>query len=167
MARLPVDISVSALLCMVAIFCIAATSPVLGAECRAKTAGFYLQDGSTSSLRRLSNLAQSLPASLTGSQGDPERGRAILTNRQKGDCLSCHQLTALSSVGGQGTLGPPLDGIGARFNDGQLRQLVVDPKAYFPDTIMPSYYQSANSPEVSVLTAPEVEDLVAYMKTLK
>ncbi len=47
-----------------------------------------------------------------------------------------------------------------------LRQVLVQPKAYFPDTIMPSYYK-AEGGEASILTAAEVEDLVAYLRTLK
>jgi L-cysteine S-thiosulfotransferase len=130
-------------------------------------AGFYLQDSNAGGPKRLSLSLQSIPASLTGAAGDPERGREILVNRQKGDCLSCHTVTTLPSIADQGSVGPSLDGIGARYGDAQLRQVLVEPKAYFPNTIMPSYYKGAALAEASVLTAPEVEDLVAYMRTLK
>jgi L-cysteine S-thiosulfotransferase len=138
-----------------------------GAECKRKKAGFYLQDTDLGGPRRLSISLQGLPPSLTGVPGDAERGRDVLANRQKGDCLSCHKLSALSSVGGQGGIGPALDGIASKYNDGQLRQVLMEPKAYFPDTIMPSYYRPPGSAEASVLTAAEIEDLVAYMTTLK
>lgn len=137
------------------------------AECRRKTAGFYLQDANGDGPRKLTISLQSMPSSLTGALGDAERGREILVSRQKGDCLSCHKVTTLGSVSDQGSIGPVLDGIGSRYNDGQLRQMVVEPKAYFPQTIMPSYFKAAGSSEASVLTAAEVEDLVAYLKTLK
>jgi L-cysteine S-thiosulfotransferase len=139
----------------------------LAAECKRKTAGFFLQDMNAEGPRRLSFDLQSIPVSLTGALGDPERGREILVNRQKGDCLSCHKVSILSSIAEQGGIGPALDGIGARYTDGQLRQVLVEPKAYFRETIMPSYYKAAGSAEASVLTAAEIEDLVAYMKTLK
>jgi sulfur-oxidizing protein SoxX len=108
-----------------------------------------------------------MPQSLTGALGDPERGKQLLGNRQKGDCLSCHKLSTMPSVADQGAIGPALDGIGSRFSMPQLRQVVVEPKAYYPDTIMPSYYRAGISGEAPILTAAEVEDLVAYLETLK
>ncbi len=151
--------------------CLAATVLFVGAnlgwsaECKRKTAGFYLLDANPG-LRRFGASLQSMPASLTGSPGDPERGRELLSNRQKGDCLSCHKLSLLSSIADQGAVGPSLDGIASRYADSQLRQVLVQPKAYFPETIMPAYY-NAEGGEASILTAAEVEDLVAYLKTLK
>ena len=139
----------------------------LGAECKRKTAGFYLLDTNASGPHSLALSLQSMPLSLTGVLGDPERGRQLLVNRQKGDCLSCHKLGVMAAVPDQGGIGPPLDGAGSRFSKPQLRQVVVEPKAYFPDTIMPSYYRAGASGEAPILTAAEVEDLVAYLDTLK
>jgi sulfur-oxidizing protein SoxX len=138
-----------------------------GAECKRKAAGFYLQDTNANGPRRLSVSLQSIPVSLTGAVGDAERGRDILVSRQQGDCLSCHKVSVLASISDQGGIGPVLDGIGTRYSDAQLRQIVVEPKAYFPQTIMPSYYKAAGAEEASVLSAAEIEDLVAYLKTLK
>ncbi len=137
------------------------------AECKRKTAGFYLQDANLGGPRSLALSLQSMPQSLTGTLGDPERGRQLLANRQKGDCLSCHKLGTLAPVAEQGGIGPALDGIGNRLSKPQLRQVVAEPKAYFPDTIMPSYYKSSESGEAPLLTAAEVEDLVAFLETLK
>jgi len=153
--------------------CVAATVVSLmphqasAAECKRKTAGFFLEDTNAGGTKRLSLSLQGIPVSLTGAFGDPERGREILVNRQKGDCLSCHKVSSLSSIADQGGIGPALDGVGTKYSDAQLRQITVEPKAYFSETIMPSYYKAADSAEASVLTAAEVEDLVAYMKTLK
>lgn len=138
-----------------------------GAECKRKTAGFYLLDTNAGGPHRLSLSLQSIPASLTGGLGDPDRGRELLIDRQKGDCLSCHKLGMLSTIAEQGGIGPALDEIGSRFSDAQLRQVLVEPKAYFADTIMPSYYRAEAGGEPSILTAAEVEDLVAYLKTLR
>ena len=139
----------------------------LSAECKRKTAGFYLLDTTASGPRSLALSLQSMPLSLTGALGDPERGRQLLVNRQKGDCLSCHKLGVMAAVADQGGIGPALDGVGSRFSKPQLRQVVVEPKAYFPDTIMPSYYRAGASGEAPILTGAEVEDLVAYLETLK
>jgi sulfur-oxidizing protein SoxX len=139
----------------------------LSAECKRKTAGFYLLDTYASGPRSLALSLQSMPSSLTGALGDPERGRQLLVNRQKGDCLSCHKLGVMAAVADQGGIGPVLDGVGSRFSRPQLRQVVAEPKTYFPDTIMPSYYRAGAGGEAPILTAAEVEDLVAYLETLK
>ena len=139
----------------------------LGAECKRKTAGFYLQDTNAEEPRRLSLSLKSTPASLTGTPGDPQRGHEVLVSREKGDCLSCHKLSMQSNIAEQGGIGPALDGIGSRFSEGQLRQAVADPKAYFPETIMPSYHKAGEGGAAPILTASEVEDLVAYLQTLK
>ena len=128
---------------------------------------FYLQDMAIGGPRRLSISLQGLPGSLTGTPGDAERGRDVLVSRQKGDCLSCHKVSSLAAFSAQGGIGPALDGIAGKFEEAQLRQMLIEPKAYFPDTIMPSYYRPAGSAEASVLSAAEIEDLVAYMTTLK
>jgi len=134
-----------------------------GAECRRKTAGFYLEEAAGP--RNLAFSLKSLPASLTGLPGNAGRGREVLVSRQRGGCLNCHKVGALSSIPGQGGIGPALDGAGSKYNDSQLRQVLVEPKAYFPETVMPAYYRSATA--ASVLTAAEIEDLIAYLKTLK
>jgi sulfur-oxidizing protein SoxX len=140
----------------------------VGAECKRKTAGFYLQYSNVGGeTQKLTFSLKSMPAPLTGTPGDPERGLNVLTDRQKGDCLSCHKVSTLTSVADQGGIGPALDGVGSRYNDAQLRQLIVDPKAYFANTIMPSYYVPVGGAKASVLAADEVEDLIAYLKSLK
>jgi sulfur-oxidizing protein SoxX len=136
------------------------------ATCKRKTAGFFLLDTNAGAPRPLSAALQGLPGSLTGIPGDAERGRDVLVNRQKGDCLSCHKVTTLGAAAAQGAIGPALDGVGNKYSDGQVRQVLIDPKALFPDTIMPSYFAAAGGP-ASVLTAAEVEDLIAFLRTLK
>jgi sulfur-oxidizing protein SoxX len=144
-----------------------ASSLAWSAECKRKTAGFYLLETAAGASHRLSLSLQGITASLTGALGDPERGRELLINRQKGDCLSCHKLGMLATIADQGGVGPALDGIAQRYSEAQLRQILVEPKAYFPDTIMPTYYKVEEGGEAPILTAAELEDLVAYLKTLK
>ncbi len=137
------------------------------AQCKRKTAGFYLQDMGADAPHKLALTLRSIAQPLTSTPGDPERGREVLVSHQKGDCLSCHKLSLLSSIRGQGEIGPALDGAGSKYDAPQLRQLIADPKVYFPGTIMPSYYTAVGSPPGMVLTATEIEDLVAYLRTLK
>ncbi len=165
MAKLRICASLFLTACLAAVLLVAGLNRASSAQCKKKTAGFYLLDANASG-QPLAISLQSLPASLTGGLGDPERGRDLVSNRQKGDCLSCHKLSLLSGVADHGAIGPALDGIAVRYTDAQLRQILVQPKAYFPDTIMPSYYK-AEGGEESILTAADVEDLVAYLRTLK
>jgi sulfur-oxidizing protein SoxX len=115
----------------------------------------------------------SIPASLTGAKGDPARGRAIVANRQMGLCLLCHS-GPFPEERFQGNLAPDLTAVGARFSEGQIRQRIVDPTKINPQSIMPAYYRSEGLARVApayrgktVLTAEQIEDIVAYLSTLK
>ena len=114
-----------------------------------------------------------IPASLTGAPGDAERGLKIVTNRQVGLCLLCHS-GPYPQERFQGTMAPDLKGAGSRWNEGQLRLRIVDASRLNPDTIMPPYYRTDGLTRVSpgfrgkpILTAEQIEDVVAYLVTLK
>ncbi len=115
----------------------------------------------------------SIPASLTGAKGDPARGRAIVANRQVGLCLLCHS-GPFPEERFQGNLAPDLSGVGARFSEGEIRLRIVDSTKLNPQSIMPAYYKSDGLTRVApafrgktVLTAEQIEDIVAYLLTLK
>ncbi|WP_442919113.1 sulfur oxidation c-type cytochrome SoxX [Methylobacterium sp. Leaf118] len=114
-----------------------------------------------------------IPAPLTGRPGDPARGRAIVTDRARGLCLLCHA-GPFPEERFQGNLAPDLAGIGARRSPAQLRLRLVDGQALNPDTIMPSYYRLSGLVRVGrawqgrpILTAAEIEDVVAFLATLR
>jgi sulfur-oxidizing protein SoxX len=114
-----------------------------------------------------------IPASLTGAPGDPARGRAIVLERSKGLCLLCHS-GPFPEERFQGNLAPDLAGAGARWSEAQLRLRIVDPRAFNPDTIMPSYYRIDGLDRVApsfrgkpVLAPGEIEDVVAFLGTLR
>lgn len=111
--------------------------------------------------------------SLTGEAGDPVRGRAIVANRQLGLCLLCHA-APVPEERFQGNLAPDLAGAGARWTEGQLRQRLVDSRRINPQSIMPAYFRSAGLSRVgsawqgkTLLSAQQVEDVVAYLVTLR
>jgi L-cysteine S-thiosulfotransferase len=111
--------------------------------------------------------------SLTGAAGDSARGRAIVTNRQVGLCLLCHS-GPFPEERLQGTLAPDLKGAGARWSEAQLRLRMVDAAVINPNTIMPPYYRLEGLERVApafrgkpILTAQEIEDVVAFLVTLK
>lgn len=113
-----------------------------------------------------------IESALTESPGDPARGREILMGRD-GNCLLCH---ALPETGARfmGNLAPPLSGVASRLSAGQIRLRIVDSLRIDPGTIMPSYHRVHGLERVAepfrgrpILTAQQVEDVVAYLSTLR
>jgi sulfur-oxidizing protein SoxX len=124
-------------------------------------------------LQPLDIVGDAIPTSLTGSKGDPERGRTIVTNRYIGLCLLCHS-GPFPDERMQGTLAPDLKGAGSRWSEGQLRLRIVDAARLNPATIMPPYYRTDGLNRVAaafrgkpVLTAGQIEDVVAFLATLR
>ena len=118
-------------------------------------------------------VGDAIPASLTGAPGDAARGRSIVLNRQVGLCLLCHS-GPYPQEKFQGTLAPDLKGTGSRWSEGQLRLRMVDASRLYPDTIMPPYYRVDGLVHVAaafagrpILTAEQIEDVVAYLVTLR
>ena len=116
----------------------------------------------------------SIPASLTGASGDAGKGRETFINRKQGNCLGCHAVAELAAEPFHGEVGPPLDGVADRYEEGEIRLQVVNAKVANPDTIMPGFYVSDGLHRVAekfqgktILTADQVEDIVAYLMTLK
>jgi sulfur-oxidizing protein SoxX len=110
---------------------------------------------------------------LTGEPGDAARGRAIVTNREQGLCLLCHS-GPFPEVRLQGTLAPSLAGAGSRWSTAQLRLRIVDASRINPNTIMPPYYRIEELSRVApsyagkpILSAEQVEDVVAFLDTLR
>jgi sulfur-oxidizing protein SoxX len=114
-----------------------------------------------------------IPRPLASRPGDATRGRAIVANRSVGLCLLCHS-GPIPEERFQGTLAPSLAGAGTRWSQAQLRLRIADGARLNPDTIMPPYYRTTDLQHVAkgfegktILTAEQVEDVVAYLATLK
>ena len=100
-------------------------------------------------------------------------GKKLTFDRKKGNCLACHAMP-IPEQQFHGETGPTLYGVGNRLSEGELRLQLVNSKVTNEDTLMPSFYRTFgfNRPlkkfaGKSILTAQEVEDIVAYLKTLK
>jgi L-cysteine S-thiosulfotransferase len=113
-----------------------------------------------------------IPVSLTGSPGDAVRGRALVLNRLS-TCILCHS-GPFPEEKFQGDLAPNLAGSGGRWSEGQLRLRLVDGSRLNPATIMPSYYRIDGLTRVGsawrgkpILSAEQIEDIVAYLVTLR
>ena len=109
---------------------------------------------------------------LTERAGDPERGRAAVLDRERGHCLLCHRIDQLDEDF-QGNIGPPLSRVGERLTAAELRARLVDPTRLNPATVMPAYHRIEGLRQVAeayrgepILTAQEVEDVVAFLETL-
>ena len=73
-----------------------------------------------------------------------------------------------------GNVAPPLSGIGARRSPGELRLRIADPTRLNKDAVMPAYYRVQGLDAVAaeyrgkpILTAQQIEDVVAYLLTLR
>lgn len=116
---------------------------------------------------------ESIEKSLTGKPGDPVKGRKLVFHRKRGNCLTCHVMP-IPEQAFHGDLGPDLNGVASRYSAGELRLRLVDATVINEDTIMPAFYRSAGLHRVlkkfkgkTVLSAQEVEDILAYLLTLK
>ena len=134
------------------------------------------------------NIDFQIGKSLTGKAGDPKAGLKWMVHRRLGNCIACHEtskilalakpddLASLKSYGFHGNIGPPLDGVTERYTEGEIRLIIVDPKKAFPDanTIMPSFHKKVGFHRVIkdcqghvMMSAQQVEDIVAYVMTIK
>jgi sulfur-oxidizing protein SoxX len=114
-----------------------------------------------------------IPVALSATPGDARRGKTIAANADRGNCLICHAMP-IPEAPVFGTVGPDLSGVGARLSAAQLRLRVVDPRALNPNTSMPAYYKVEGLKQVlpryagqPILSAQEIEDVVAYLQTLR
>ncbi|NRP12059.1 hypothetical protein XMM379_001982 [Aliiroseovarius sp. xm-m-379] len=119
--------------------------------------------------------------SLTGVPGDVMEGAKVVSTKSMGNCIACHEITDLADVPFHGEVGPLLDGAGDRWTAAELRGILVNAKVLFEDTVMPSFYKTdgfnrlgkaytgkAHEGEVEpLLSAQQIEDVVAYLMTLK
>jgi sulfur-oxidizing protein SoxX len=129
------------------------------------------EDG-VSAVARFIVVGDAIPEPLSGQPGDPARGRQIVFDRELGNCLICHQVPEAGEPF-QGDLGPNLAGVGRRLSRGQIRLRLVDQSRLNPATVMPPYHRIDGLNRVAakyqgrpVLSAEEIEDVVAYLATL-
>ncbi|HRD76143.1 MAG TPA: sulfur oxidation c-type cytochrome SoxX [Hyphomicrobiaceae bacterium] len=123
-------------------------------------------------LARFAVTGDAIDAPLDGLVGDAARGRRIIANRDVGNCFACHRAPEpLERF--QGNLGPDLAGVARRLTRGQIRLRLVDASLVNPRTIMPPYHRVSSLTRVApslrgrpILTAQEIEDVIAYLSTL-
>lgn len=117
-------------------------------------------------------VADTIPEPLAA-PGDAARGRALIVARESANCVLCHTVPE-TAVRFAGTIGPPLAGIGQRLTAAQIRLRVADNLLVNPASVMPSYYKTSGLDRVAtvyagkpILSAQEMEDVVAYLSSLR
>ncbi len=116
----------------------------------------------------------SIDTPLTDETPDPFRGLAVFVDRKLGNCVACHTNFDVAAMQFLGEIGPNLDWIGDRLTEGEIRAVLVDSKFVFGDgTIMPAFYTARTANRTlekfkgkTILTALQVEDVVAYLSSL-
>ena len=105
--------------------------------------------------------------------GDPARGAAIVANRALSQCTLCHPAPGVPAHL-RGSLAPDLAGVGARLDRAALRDRLLQPERFNPDTVMPSYGRTEGLSRVApawrgkpLLDARQIDDVVAYLATLR
>ena len=123
-------------------------------------------------LRPFTVAGNAIPASLTGAPGDAARGRALVVDRTS-TCILCHS-GPFPEQRFQSDVAPSLAGTGKRWSEGEIRLRLVDASRFNAATIMPSYYRIDGLTRVGrtwqgkpILTAQQIEDIVAYLVTLR
>jgi sulfur-oxidizing protein SoxX len=122
---------------------------------------------------QITDMAVATP--LTETAGDPAEGRKWFVGRRLGNCLACHENSDAPEEQFHGNVGPAMAGVANRWSPEELRAIVVNSKQVFGEqTIMPAFYRNTGFERPSdkfagktILTAQQVEDVVAYLMTLK
>ena len=107
----------------------------------------------------------------SGITGDPARGREVFVSREAGHCVLCHHAPGVETAG---NVGPALGGIGSRLSTAEIRLRVADITRVYPNSVMPTFHRTEGLVRVSkslegkpVLDAQQLEDVVAWLETLK
>jgi sulfur-oxidizing protein SoxX len=119
----------------------------------------------------LLGLAVAACAGQIAATGDPARGREVFVSRDAGHCVLCHTAPGIDVAG---DVGPPLAGVGSRLTIDELRVRVADITRVKPEAAMPAFHRTENLRRVApeyrgkpALTAQQVEDVVAWLATLR
>lgn len=90
-------------------------------------------------------------------KGNAQRGKGLVNNKVKGNCVACHQLPDASQPG---NVGPSLEFISYKDRDANwLYQQIYDARVHNPESAMPPYGTHG------VLSYQEMLDIVIYLKT--
>ena len=97
-------------------------------------------------------------AAATADEASIAEGKALATDRNAGNCFSCHMASGAEMAGNGG---PPLMQMSLRYPDRDaLKAQIADPRVRNPNTVMPPYGAHG------ILTDRELELVVDYIHSL-
>lgn len=148
-------------------------APIAALAMVALAAGCATTAVSAQALASYEIVSDGIPAPLAPDAGDPARGRTLVVARENANCVLCHAVPD-PAIRFAGDVGPSLAGVGRRLSVAQLRLRVADDLKINRETVMPSYYKVDGLVQVAasytgkpILSAREVEDIVAWLATLQ
>ena len=84
-------------------------------------------------------------------------GQALVFDRSKGNCLTCHDIKGGDAPG---NVGPPLADMKSRFPDrNELAAIIFDETKRNPQTVMPPFGRNL------ILTKQEIESVIDFLYT--
>ena len=100
-----------------------------------------------------------------------ERGKRVFLSREQGHCVLCHSVPGVAEAG---NVGPALAGVGSRLTADEIRYRIEDITRINPQAVMPAFRRIDGLQRVvpvhadrPILSAPQLEDLVDYLASLK
>ena len=96
-------------------------------------------------------------ASPLRAQAGAAEGQKLAFDQGKGNCLTCHVIKGGDLAG---TIGPPLEGIGTKYNRSDLVAILSDESLRNPQTLMPPFGRNR------ILTEQEINAIVDFLQTL-
>ncbi len=93
--------------------------------------------------------------------GDDTAGRKLMGTQGGAGCITCHRWGDRPSLGIQG---PDLSNVAARLQEGWLREYLINPAAYRPGTLMPSFWPGGKSFNPSILGGDTDKQIASIFK---
>ncbi len=93
--------------------------------------------------------------------GDDTAGRKLMGTQGGAGCITCHRWGDRPSLGIQG---PDLSNVAARLQEGWLREYLINPAAYRPGTLMPSFWPGGKSFNPSILGGDTAKQIASIFK---
>jgi len=100
-------------------------------------------------------------AALKFEGGDDTAGRKLMGTQGGAGCITCHRWGDRPSLGIQG---PDLSNIAARLQEGWLKEYLINPAAYRPGTLMPSFWPAGKSFNPSILGGDTDKQIASIFK---
>ena len=96
--------------------------------------------------------------------GDDTAGRKLMGTQGGAGCITCHSWGDRPSLG---IHGPDLSNVAARLQEGWLREYLINPAAYRPGTLMPSFWPAGQSFNPSILGGDTDKQIASIFKFIE